>query len=90
MRILQIKVNGESKLVIGWMTFEKVDEQWHSIALTVKNGTISAGLDSRDKKPVFEMGRSGVMGAKLVLGDPKRGCETVIGCVKDLVGISFI
>ena len=63
--------------------FEKVDEEWHTVVLTVENQELRVGLNGIKKTIVEAV--TNTVGAKLVLGDPERKCKAFFGCIKDLV-----
>lgn len=78
-------MDSESSLNAGHIKFGKLNTEWHSIALIVEGKTTYAVVDNGKKKAIYESQKAGTDGAKLVLGDPERKCNTFIGCVKDLV-----
>ena len=63
--------------------FVKVDEEWHTVVLTVENKELRVGLNGIKKTIVEAV--TNTVGAKLVLGDPERQCKAFFGCIKDLV-----
>ena len=81
-----MKLDNNSHFTAGFLPFNELDEEWHSIVLYIENQEVRVSLDNGETKTVFEPVRSTV-GAKLVLGDPDRKCKTFFGCVKDLVGL---
>lgn len=66
-----------------------MDEEWHSIVLTLDRNVFYAVVDNGKKKAIFEITNASTVGAKLVLGDNDRAlkCRAFIGCVKGLVCI---
>ena len=81
-----MELNDKSRFTAGFLPSNELDEEWHSIVLSIENKEVCVSLDNSKKKTAFESVTSTV-GAKLVLGDPDRQCKTFFGCVKDLVGL---
>ena len=85
--MFKIRVTDESNLQVGNGKFDKLDEEWHSIVLSVSDqkDKMYGVVNNGEKKSIFEQSNIDTAGAMLVLGDSKQKCETFVGCVKELV-----